>query len=154
MNNFLNSVISNKFLSKKEKLILEILEVYSPRISEILEAKWLDFQPDFCLVLKGKKHSRDVVIHDRSILDQINKLPRQHEQLIFYPVKYKTMYDRIKRDYGHLFRKYKKKKNEKITHGFRFKNAEKLRNPHFVTALLNHSSTKTKKYYRKDLPQK
>ncbi len=130
-------------------VILLILQTYNVRISEILEAEFPYFHPDKFLILKGKKRSADIIIRDRYILTLVSNLPRLHERLIFFPINYKTVYRYIKRNYSHLFAKYKTKKNYKVTHAFRYANVENVSDPSSLQAILHHNSKKSQKYYKR-----
>ena len=145
--NFLESISKYKFASNREKIIIEILSVENARISEILDATWNNFFPDKFLILKGKKKSEDIIVRDRIILRHIQQLPRLHNSLIFYPTKYDRMYRMIKRDFSHIFIKFKGKKNFKVTHGFRYQNARITSDQNANKNILHHKSIKTQEYY-------
>lgn len=127
---------------------IEILRVYNPRASEILSAKWSNFFPDRFLLLEGKKHSSNVIIRDRVILQLIKRLPKIDDILIFPSLNYYHLYRHVKQYYSHLFKKWKKRKNYKVTHGFRYKAVEPIGIDTEIRDILHHRSTKSGKYYK------
>lgn len=137
----------HKGLSARQKIILEILSIYNCRISEILSASLNNYYPDKFLILKGKKRSADIIITDRKILKDISQLNNFVNDLIFYPVTYKQIYDIVKKNYSHLFLKFKKKKNHKVTHGFRFLNICNVKDKDSIKTILHHNSKKSQDYY-------
>lgn len=139
----------NKLLSQEEKIIIEILYRYNCRISEVLRAEWKKFFPPMYLTLSGAKKSKPVIIRDTSILSMINELPRLNQTLIFPTTSYQRLYRCIKSQYGHLFHKFKTKKNEKVTHGFRYLNVQTNIDDDTASTVLHHRSKKSLKYYRK-----
>lgn len=126
----------------------EVLKVYNCRASEVLSARWQDFQPDHFLILQGKKKSSDIVIRDRIILSAIEKLPYIDATLIFPSISYSILYHHCKKNYSHLFRKWKKRKNHKVTHGWRYQAVSKLDIDTNIREVLHHRSTKSGKYYK------
>lgn len=132
-------------------IVLAILESYNCRASEILEAEWKNFFPDQFLVLAGKKHSSNVIVRDKLILKSIQNLSHIHSSLIFPSVSYSKLYRYVKSNYSHLFHKFKKRKNCKVTHGFRYKNVSQFDNPEIIRDILHHRSTKSGKYYKTNL---
>lgn len=133
------------------ELVILLLSVYNCRVSEILSCKRSDLFVDRFLIIRAKKHSQDYVVRDREILKSISKLPKIDSELIFFPLTYQVIYNYIKRNYSHLFDKTINKKNEKITHYFRYKNAEYLNTTDDVQLLLHHKSNSSAKYYNKNL---
>lgn len=138
--------------AKKENniyyLILEILQIYNCRISEILSAKWTNFDPNRFLILEGLKKSRNVIIRDRIILNKINSLTRVDNELIFKYVSYYSVYHFIKTRLGNQILTVSTKKNKKVTHFFRYKNIKNIDNDKKITDILNHRSEKSVKYYK------
>lgn len=132
-------------------IVLAILESYNCRASEILSATWNDFFKNQFLILRGKKHSSNVIIRDKLILNSIHNLDRLHSTLIFPSVSYYKLYRFVKANYSHLFEKFKKRKNFKVTHGFRYKNVSQFDNPEIIRDILHHRSTKSGKYYKINL---
>lgn len=129
-------------------LAAEIIKVYNCRASEVLSAKWEDYSPSLFLILEGKKRSANVIIRDRIILSQIDKLPRIDSTLIFPSLSYSILYHHFKSNYSHLFKAWKKRKNHKVTHGYRYANVSKLDNEEKIREVLHHRSTKSGKYYK------
>lgn len=129
-------------------LIVEILSRYNCRISEVLEAKWKYLYPGRFLILEGKKHSQNVIIRELDILQRIDQLPKTDDELIFPNISYRTMHHHIKSHYGHLFKKIKTRKNQKVTHAFRYLNVEGIDNDGFIKDILNHNSQKSGKFYK------
>lgn len=129
-------------------IILAILESYNCRASEVLDAKWTDFFPQKFLILRGKKHSSNVIVRDRLILNSISNLERIHPEKIFPSVNYFKLYRFVKARYSHLFKKFKKRKNFKVTHGFRYENVSQFDNEEIIRDILHHRSTKSGKYYK------
>jgi len=127
---------------------IEILKCYNCRASEILSAEWKDYHPDRFLILSGTKHSSNVIIRDRFILSLIDKLPRLHRTKIFPSLNYYHLYHHVKKYYSHLFVKFKKKKNLKVTHGFRYLAVEDVAIDEKIRDILHHRSVKSGKYYK------
>lgn len=132
-------------------LIIDILSLYNLRISEILSLKWSDVKQGSYIYVRGKKNSRDTIIRDRQIVSAINQLHHINSIYIFAPITYANVYRHIKRYLSHLFDRKYNKKNSKVTHYFRYKNAESLTTEKEVSTLLNHSGYNSAKYYNKHL---
>lgn len=147
MLNIIKALNESQLLCNREKIIVEILTIYNCRISEVLSANWKNFFPDRFLVLKGKKKSDDIIIHDRIILSKIKNLHPLDPELIFYPTTYKRMHRLVKLQFGHLFASLKEGKNNKVTHAFRYLNARLLEDPESIRTLLHHKSKKSQNYY-------
>lgn len=146
--NVINSLNSEKLLPTQMAICIEILKTYNCRASEVLSSEWLHFDPHKFLILIGKKNSSNIVIRDRFILDSIALLPRLHATLIFPSVNYNKLYQHVKVYYSHLFTKFKKRKNYKVTHGFRYANVEQIGNETIIRDILHHRSTKSGKFYK------
>jgi len=129
-------------------LAIEILKIYNCRASEVLSAKWSDFFPGKYLILEGKKKSANVIIRDRILLQYIDQLPRLDVEKIFPSINYYHLYHKIKLEHSHLFIKWKKRKNLKVTHGFRYRAVEKVANDGKIQDILHHRSAKSGKYYK------
>lgn len=129
-------------------IIAEILQIENCRISEILSANWQDYHAHRFLILKGKKKSSPVVIRDRILLEKISKIPRTTGQLIFGCVNYRQVYHFIKSKYSHLFTNIKTRKNQKVTHAFRYINCRAIDNDEEIKVILHHNSLKSGKYYK------
>lgn len=130
-------------------VLVQCLFVYNCRCNEILKAEWKNFFPGRFLVLKGSKKSNDVIIRDRELLAQIATLPRTSPIYIFYPLTYQQVYIYCKRNFSHLFVRFKTKSNYKVTHAFRYSNAELVSNEDTLKALLHHNSKKSQKFYKR-----
>lgn len=133
------------------QLVTLILSRYNCRISEILSAKWTNFFPDRFLILEGKKHSQNVIIRDLDILQLVSSIPKTDDIRIFPNISYRTMHHHIKSHFGHLFKKIKTRKNEKVTHAFRYLNVSGIDNDGFIKDILHHNSRKSGKYYKNKL---
>jgi integrase len=141
-------ILVNSFLSRQEKIVLLILSTQSCRISEILSAVWSNFYPGRVLILKATKHSRDVIVRDREILSMIDQLPHIHPEKIFWPIDYQRMYRLVKRNYSHIFLRYRGRKNYKVCHGFRYTSIDGIADRQAAQEILHHRREKTQDYYR------
>lgn len=141
----------NKYLSTHEKIVLTILQEYNPRISEILSAKWSNFFPDRFLILEGAKHSANVIVRDKAILERISQLSRHSPELIFPYTTYNRIYNIIARNYSHIFTKIKTKKSRKITHAFRYMNLQGVDNDSIIQDILHHRSNRSGIFYKNKL---
>jgi hypothetical protein len=130
------------------RIACAILESYNARASEIINAEWQLFFPNQFLILKGCKNSSNVIVRDKLILSCIEKLPHIDAKFIFPSVSYSKMYRFVKANYSHLFTKFKKRKNFKVTHGFRYLNVSQIGNETFIRDILHHRSTKSGKFYK------
>lgn len=137
-----------KFQISQLSIAIEILKTYNCRATEVLHASWSDYHPGKFLVLSGAKHSSNVIIRDRFILDLISKLPRLDVEKIFPSLNYYHLYRHCKQHYSHLFRKFKKKKNFKVTHGFRYDAVTEVANEEKIRDILHHRSIKSGKFYK------
>lgn len=137
-----------KFPQSQLAIVVELLTLSNCRVSEALSARWEDFFPCQRLVLRGKKKSANVIIHDRIILRAIDQLPRLDEEKIFPSINYYHVYRYCKKHKSHLFIKWKKRKYFKVTHGFRYRAVEKVANDEIIRDILHHRSTKSGKYYK------
>lgn len=129
-------------------ICIEILKTENCRASEILSAKWADFYPGQFLILVGKKHSSNIIIRDRFILSLIASLPVLDEEIIFPSINYYHLYHHVKNHYSHLFIKFRKKKNLKVTHGFRYSAVEQVANETKIRDILHHRSISSGKFYK------
>lgn len=144
----LSSLKSQPLLSERLKIIIEILIVYNCRIKEILNLSRRDIYPHQFIIIRGLKKSADIVIRDREILTRIENLKENGSDFVFFPVKYKFVYDFLKRNYSHLFKNIIIKKNMKITHAPRYLNAAPLGNDKDIELILHHRSQRSSKYYK------
>lgn len=129
-------------------IAIEILKTYNCRASEVLSAEWKSFVPNKLLAIRGKKHSANIIVRDRFILDLVEQLPRIHSTLIFSSISYNHLYRHCKQYYSHLFIKFKKRKNFKVTHGFRYENVSQFANEEIIRDILHHRSISSGKYYK------
>ena len=129
-------------------IAVDILMTYNCRAQEVLSAKWEDFDKNHFLILTGCKHSSNVVIRDRFILSLVDALPRLHSTLIFPSLNYYHLYRHCKKYYSHLGLKFKKRKNFKVTHMFRYENVSQIGNDEKIRDILHHRSTKSGKFYK------
>ena len=141
------------FIPEKDKntqlaIAIEILKCYNCRANEILKAKWKNFYPDQFLVLESSKQSCNVIVRDRYLLSLIDNLPRIDSVFIFPSVSYNKLYHHCKVYYSHLFLKFKKKKNLKVTHGFRYLNVSQFGTEEIIRDILHHRSIKSGKFYK------
>jgi integrase len=127
---------------------IEILKCYNCRASEILSAEWKDFHTGRFLILTGSKHSSNVIIRDRFILSLVDGLPRIHSTKIFPSINYYHLYHHVKKYYSHLFVKFKKGKNLKVTHGFRYRAILNVATDEKIRDILHHRSIKSGKFYK------
>jgi integrase len=134
-------------------LVIDILKIYNLRISEILSLKWTDIKGSRLIYVEAKKRSRDTVIRDRQIVQSILSLHKIDNTYIFYPLNYHKVYNYIKRNLSHLFSKKYNTKNSKVTHYFRFENANLVHDVSKVSVLLNHKSHKSAHYYNHNLKE-
>lgn len=146
--NIISSVYNSSFFCEREKIIIEILQIYNCRISEVLNAKFSNFKPQKRLVLIGLKKSDNIIVLDRLILKRIEELPKLDSEFIFYPTTYRRMYTLIKTNFSHIFARFRTGKNHKVTHGFRYLNCEDIDDVETIRTLLHHKSKKSQKYYK------
>lgn len=128
-------------------IVCEILKVYNCRAAEVLSARWKDFYPDDYLILNGVKHSCQIIIRDRIILQMISKLPKLNSQYIFPAVNYNRLYAHIRSNYNGLISSIKHKKNLKVTHAFRYKKVKNISNENSIREILHHRSKRSGKFY-------
>ena len=138
----------SKFVGIKEALVIRILSEYNCRVSEVLKARWVNFYDDQFLVLEGLKRSRNVIIRDKDVLSEISKLPRDLSEFIFYPVKYRRIYELCLRVLNQKITTFTKKKNNKVTHYFRYKNVSVLDNDKIIQDVLHHNSARSSGFYK------
>jgi integrase len=129
-------------------IAIEILKTYNCRAREVLNARWCDFYPNQMLILAGVKKSANVIIRDRFILDLISRLPRLDKEIIFPSLNYYHLYRHCKQFYSHLFVKFKKRHNYKVTHGFRYRAVEQVANEEKIRDILHHRSINSGKFYK------
>lgn len=144
----IEKIASFTFQPSQLSIAVEILKLYNCRAAEVLSAKWEDFIPDYRLILEGKKRSANIIIHDRIILTAIARLPKVHSTKIFPSINYYHLYHHIKNNYSHLFLKWKKRKYNKVTHGFRYRAVERVANDEKIQDILHHRSKKSGKFYK------
>lgn len=137
-----------KFLINQLSIAVEILKTYNCRAIEVLNASWSDYHPGRFLVLNGAKNSSNVIIRDRFILEMLDQLIKLDEEKIFPSINYYHLYRHCKQHYSHLFRKFKKKKNFKVTHGFRYDAVNGVANEEKIRDILHHRSIKSGKFYK------
>jgi len=141
------------FVPEKEKIsqlaiCIEILKLYNCRANEVLKAKWKNFIPQKMLVLESSKQSCNVIVRDRFILHLIENLPHLDTVFIFPSVNYNKLYHHCKIYYSHLFIKFKKRRNLKVTHGFRYLNVSQFGTEEIIRDILHHRTIKSGKYYK------
>jgi len=146
--NIIDSIYSTLSLDSRRDIATALLIQYNVRASEVLRARYTDFYyPDF-LILRGSKKSRDIVVRDRQLLARIHLLPALHQDLIFYPLKYSQLYHFVRSRYDHLLSRFKGRKNNKVTHAFRYAAASRVSQDEDITLVLNHRSSKSRIYYQ------
>ena len=143
------ALAQSKFVGEKEVLVVRILEEYNCRVSEVLKAEWKNFIPDKYLILAGLKRSRSIVVRDRDILSQISHLPRTSHEFIFHPVKYRRIYELCRRSLNDKVNIFKRYKNRKVTHYFRYSNVLPIDNEKFIQDILHHNSARSSGFYKK-----
>jgi len=141
------------FVNEKEnlnhlELICRILEQYNCRSCEVLSAKWTNYYQGKYLILEGAKHSSNVVIRDREILKQIDKLHHFDKDLIFPFVSYYKLYRYVRKNYSHLISTIKKRKKNRVTHSFRYESVKNIDNDEKIRDILHHRSIKSGKFYK------
>jgi integrase len=146
--NLIDRLQSPNLPQSQLEIASQIILLTNCRASEALSARWADFIPGRLLLLPAKKKSSNVILHDRQLLRAISKLPRLHDELIFPSINYWHLYHHFKNNYSHLFKKFKGKKNFKVTHGQRYANVEQFGNDEKIRDILHHRSTKSGKYYK------
>jgi len=137
-----------KYSGIKEVLVVRILEEYNCRVSEVLTARWIDFDPDRYLILPGLKGSRSIVVRDRDLLSQISALSKTSNEFIFHPVTYQRIYGLCKKLLNEKIFTFRKKKNSKVTHYFRYANVLSLDNDKIIQDVLHHNSARSSGYYK------
>ena len=140
--------IPEKHKNSQMAIVVEILKTYNCRASEVLQASWENFIPGSMLVLLASKQSCNVIVRDRFILSLISALPRIDNKKIFPSVSYNKLYHHCKVYYSHLFIKFKKRKNLKVTHGFRYLNVSQFGTEEIIRDILHHRSIKSGKFYK------
>ena len=135
------------------RIVLDILNIYNPRISEILNAKWSNYTKGKFLILDGLKRSRNIIIRDRGLLSAIENLERYHTELIFPLVSYNKVWRSVQELFPDLIHRSKKGKNRHVTHAFRFKNVSTITNDKKVRDILNHTSLSSGKYYQPNIKE-
>lgn len=141
--------ISNNQISLTQlDLVVLILSTYNCRANEVLKAKWKNFFPQKFLILEGSKKSSNVIVRDREILSQIANLYHIDATFIFPSVTYNILYHFIKKTYSHQFITYKKRKNYKVTHGFRYSAVSLLDNEEKIRDILHHRGISSGKFYK------
>ena len=144
----LELIANAEFQISQLAVAIEILKTYNCRASEVLNAKWEDFQEGRMLVLTASKQSSNIIVRDRFILALVSSLPRLDDKKIFPSLNYYHLYHHCKKFYSHLFTKFKKKKNFKVTHGFRYRAVEEVANETKIRDILHHRSIKSGKFYK------
>jgi hypothetical protein len=78
----------------------------------------------------------------------IDQLPKLDEKKIFPSLNYYHLYRHCRKFYGHMFLKFRGKKNLKITHGFRYDAVTEVANEEKIRDILHHRSIKSGKFYK------
>ena len=146
-------ILKEKTYSVRLRIALLILESENCRASEILSAEWKNFFPDDFLILTGSKHSADIVVRDKTILKLISQLATDGHSKIFYSLDYPKLYRVVKAHYSHLFKQFRKGKNYKVTHGFRYLKANKVNDAKQVKSILHHNSLSSGSFYNPNIPR-
>lgn len=144
----LNNFAEKKYFPDQLSICIAILSQYNCRSAEVLSAKWNDFKPGKYLILEGCKGSSNVIIRDKTILESISRLRVLNKTMIFPSVNYYHLYRYCKKYFARNFRKFKKRKYEKVTHGFRYEIVSELDNEKKIRDILHHRSVKSGKYYK------
>lgn len=146
--NVINALSKQRRAPSQLSICIEILQVYNCRAGEVLNASWNKYYPSKMLILHGEKRSANIIIRDRKILEEIEKLPKLHKTKIFPSVNYGMLYRYCKKYYSHLFIQFKGKKNYKVTHGFRYRAITEVDIDEEIREILHHRSIKSGKYYK------
>ena len=137
----------NKFLSRLEALFITILSRHNLRVCELLRCKRTDLMPGRYLIIPGAKGSCNVIIRDKDLIAEAASIPASGSDLLFYPLTYNLIYRDVKRYYSHLFVDIKTRKNQKVTHAFRYLAVRGVVDVEIARDILHHRSSKSSKYY-------
>ena len=145
--------ISNELVLQNRQAEIEIihylLQTYNLRISEVLSIDNKSFISDKFVYIAGKKGSRDYVIRDVVTIQLLTNCLKMNFPNVF-TVNYKTIWHYFKRHYSNDII-YLKDHNSKVTHSFRYKNAQLTlnytQNPRVIQTVLHHNSLKSQTYY-------
>lgn len=140
-------------LNEEMEIILETLFLYNPRINEILSATKQQFNRAGFMVLKGSKKSADIIIRDRELIKKYHALAEKRETKLFRYTKYGDVYRYIWNNLSHIVNKVAKKKNCKVTHAFRYLNANTFEDEATIKSLLHHNSTRSNHFYTNKLKE-
>lgn len=130
-------------------IILQILTIYNPRISEILSLTRSQIVPNKFAFLRGSKGSSDVVIRDREILAALVALSKDRQDKIFVYTSYHNVYAYIKENMSNIINSVNHKKNFHVTHAFRYLAVAVAMEEKTVKAVLHHNSVRSNHYYTK-----
>lgn len=135
-------------------IIVDILQLYNCRVSEVLQARWSNYYDNKYLILHGCKRSGHIVIRDRGLLARLSVHPHLHPDLIFPSVSYYSVYYHIKKFYSQTFDQKVGRKNKAVTHYYRYAAVADLKVGEDATAVLHHRSSRSALYYNKNLTLK
>lgn len=133
--------------SEEMNLLIETLQLYNVRACEILRARKSNIINNQFLILKGAKGSNDIIIRDRSLVNRFVSLADNRKDKLFIFTNYGKLYRYCCKYFSHIAQKIKKKKNNKITHSFRYLNTIGIQDENTIKVLLHHGSKKSNHYY-------
>jgi hypothetical protein len=128
-------------------IIINILEIYNPRISEILSLTKKQVIPGKFAFLQGLKGSQDIIIRDRGILTSLEALLKDRQDKVFVYTSYYNVYSYIKKFMSHIVNQVGHKKNLHVTHAFRYLNVRGGMEDKTIKAVLHHNSVRSNRYY-------
>ena len=145
-----NSLNTNAILhdtNDELNLIVAVLSLYNCRISEILSAKKSDIIKNKFVILHGAKGSADIVIRDKATVAAFVALSLNRKSNLFLYSNYSKVYTFIKKNFSHLICQVITKKNNKVTHVFRYINIEDLQDEKSIKSFLHHNSVRSNSFY-------
>lgn len=129
------------------EVILELLVIYNPRALEILRLKKGDIVQERFLCIPGAKRSQDIIVRDRELMKKINRLAEKRTDNLFISISYGYLYRYIRRNFGDSIKSVQKKKNNKVTHLFRYLNTQGIKSESSLKSVLHHNSKSSQKFY-------
>lgn len=131
--------------------VLLIQKRYTFRISEVLNLNIESLSDDFNIHVKLSKCNEYSVIRDEEIHSLLKSI-FNHNYNNSFTITYKNYYNYLLKYHNGLIIK-SNTDNNKVTHSFRYRKAQKLKasdkDPKIIKASLHHQSVKSQKYYLK-----
>jgi hypothetical protein len=129
--------------------VLLIQQRYSYRISEVLNLDITSLADDFNIQVKLSKCEEYSIIRDEEIYNKL-QIIFSHTPKKTFTITYKNYYYFLNKYHNGLVIK-SKTHNNKVTHSFRYRKAEKIKqqsnNKKIIKASLHHQSVKSQDYY-------